>query len=74
MDQIEEVDIVISSGEVITANKKKNEKLFWGIRGAANNFGIVTRMVIKLHEIPPSIYGGCMIQVKRRKNCYYFSC
>lgn len=67
-DQIEEAEIVLASGEILTLNKKKNEKLFWGIRGAANNFGIVTRIVVKLYEIPNAIYGGVMTQVFKISN------
>lgn len=38
------------SGEIVTASETDNSDLFWGIRGAGQNFGIVTSATYRIHE------------------------
>jgi hypothetical protein len=58
VDNLEEVEIVTADGEVRIANRHENADLFWAIRGAGANFGVVTRFTFRLHEVGPTIYGG----------------
>ncbi|KAL8766522.1 MAG: hypothetical protein Q9209_006738 [Squamulea sp. 1 TL-2023] len=41
IDSIRRLRVVLASGKVINVSEKKNEDLFWGIRGAGQNFGVV---------------------------------
>ncbi|EPE25298.1 FAD-binding protein [Glarea lozoyensis ATCC 20868] len=41
LDALQSVELVTASGDLVTASKKENVDLFWGIRGAGMNFGIV---------------------------------
>ena len=41
----------------VTANKDKNEDLFWAVRGGGGNFGVVTAFKFKLHPID-TVYAG----------------
>ena len=51
VDNVLEVDVVISNGTLITANKCHNSDLFWAIRGGGGGtYGIVTRVVYKAHD------------------------
>jgi FAD/FMN-containing dehydrogenase len=50
LDSLVSVQIVTATGELITASKKTNAELFWGIRGAGYNFGIVTEATYKVYE------------------------
>ena len=43
-DQIVAARIVLGNGKAVTASKKKNSDLFWALRGAGHNFGIVTEV------------------------------
>src|SRR5690242_8382520 len=52
-------------GKVLIANKQQNSDLFWGLRGAANNFGVVTRLTLQAHQMPETVYGGCCLHVTR---------
>ncbi|KAI1775077.1 hypothetical protein F4818DRAFT_441900 [Hypoxylon cercidicola] len=42
IDLLEEAQVVTSTGDVVTASRSENPDLFWALRGAGANFGIVT--------------------------------
>jgi FAD/FMN-containing dehydrogenase len=58
VDNLDEVEIVTADGEIRTANRVENTELFWALRGAGANLGVVTRFTFRLHEIGPTVYGG----------------
>lgn len=51
LDQLKEVEIVTANGEVLVANEEENSELFWGIRGAGPNFGVVTHFTFVAQPI-----------------------
>ncbi|KAF2096059.1 FAD-binding domain-containing protein [Rhizodiscina lignyota] len=51
IDQLIEARIVLSNGTAVTASEKSNPDLFWAIRGAGHNFGIVTEMKYKIYDV-----------------------
>lgn len=57
-DNVSEFEIVTATGEVLKASEKENDQLFWGMKGYGSNFGVVTSITFKLHEIPGHILGG----------------
>ena len=46
---------------MLTANASENADLFWGIRGAGSNFGVVTEFVLRLHPQRRTIFCGMVI-------------
>jgi hypothetical protein len=58
VDNLLEVEIVTADGAVRQANREHNEDLFWAVRGAGANMGVVTRFTFQLHEVGPMVYGG----------------
>ncbi|KAH8761814.1 hypothetical protein F5882DRAFT_305500 [Hyaloscypha sp. PMI_1271] len=50
VDQILSARLVTAKGEVVIASDKENQDLFWGIRGAGHNFGIVSELKVKAYE------------------------
>jgi FAD/FMN-containing dehydrogenase len=58
VDNLEEVEVVTADGSVRVANREENSDLFWALRGAGANFGVVTRFTFRLHEVGPIVYGG----------------
>lgn len=42
--------LVTAKGDLITVSKRENADLFWGIRGAGFNFGIVTEATYKVYD------------------------
>ncbi|WP_129115885.1 FAD-binding oxidoreductase [Halegenticoccus tardaugens] len=58
VDNLLEVEIVTADGRVRQPSREENPDLFWAIRGAGHNFGVVTSFTYRLHEVGPTIYGG----------------
>jgi FAD/FMN-containing dehydrogenase len=58
VDNLEEVEIVTADGAIRTASRSENADLFWALRGAGANLGVVTRFTFRLHEVGPTVYGG----------------
>ncbi|KAI1261130.1 hypothetical protein F5Y18DRAFT_431433 [Xylariaceae sp. FL1019] len=50
MDSLISVRVVFSTGEHIEVSETKHPSLFWAIRGAGANFGIVTSATYRLHN------------------------
>ena len=58
VDNLLEVELVTADGRVRRASRDENEDLFWAIRGAGANFGVVTSFTFRLHEVGPTVVGG----------------
>lgn len=58
LDNLLAVDIVTADGEQVRASLDDNPELFWGIRGAGPNFGVVTMLEFQLHPMDPITYGA----------------
>jgi FAD/FMN-containing dehydrogenase len=59
-DNVLSVDVVTADGRALTASADENSELFWGMRGAGANLGIVTSFEYALHEVGP-VLGGMVI-------------
>lgn len=57
VDNMVSADVVTAEGELVHASEEENADLFWALRGGGGNFGIVTRLKLRLHKIP-GLYGG----------------
>jgi FAD/FMN-containing dehydrogenase len=55
VDNLVSVDIVTADGKVRTASATENEALFWAVRGAGSNFGVVTSFEFQLHPVGPAV-------------------
>jgi FAD/FMN-containing dehydrogenase len=58
IDQLLSVKLVTAEGQQITASADENADLFWGIRGAGANFGVVTEFEFRLNPLGPAVLAG----------------
>lgn len=60
-DSIEEIELVNHEGQIIKANSRHNDDLFWACRGAGGgNFGVVVSITFRL---PPRIRHVTIIEI-----------
>ena len=60
-DNLISADLVTAEGKLVQASADQNEDLFWGIRGGSGNFGVVTSLEYRLHQVGPIILGGAVL-------------
>jgi FAD/FMN-containing dehydrogenase len=61
LDNLVSVDVVTADGRRLRSSKDEHPDLFWALRGAGANFGIVTSLQFRLHEIGPQVLAGQII-------------
>ncbi|KAK0703894.1 carbohydrate oxidase from Microdochium Nivale in complex with substrate analogue [Lasiosphaeria miniovina] len=55
VDQVVGATVVLADGSVVEASEKENADLFWGLRGAGSNFGIVASWRLRTFEAPKTL-------------------
>ena len=61
IDNLQAVELVTADGRIVRASESEEPDLFWGIRGAGANFGVVTAFEFKLHEFGPLLHRGMRV-------------
>jgi len=61
LDNLVSAEVVTAEGVIVRASETENPDLFWGIRGGAGNFGIVTCFEFKLHPADAEMLAGQII-------------
>lgn len=62
LDNIVDMNVVLADGSMVTVSESSNSDLYWGMRGAGHNFGIVTSFNYKIYDQPVvSWFVGTMI-------------
>ena len=51
-DNLVSARLVLGNGSVVEVSNTQNPDLFWAIRGAGHNFGVVTSFDVRVHDIP----------------------
>ena len=60
IDNLLSVEVVTADGRLLTASAEEHPDLFWAMRGAGANFGIVSSFEYRLHHVP-AVLGGMVI-------------
>ena len=60
-DTILELELVTPEGEVLRVAPDENPDLFWALRGAGSNFGVVTWIKQRLCPVPEQVLAGMLI-------------
>jgi hypothetical protein len=64
-DNLLSLDVVTADGETLTASAEQNTELFWAMRGAGANFGIVTSLRYRLHPLA-TVLAGLLLHPRDR--------
>ncbi|KAL8803183.1 MAG: hypothetical protein Q9200_006324 [Gallowayella weberi] len=65
-DNFLEMTVITASGVIHTVSENRNADLFWAMRGAGHNFGIVTSFEYKINDSIPSWYIATYIYAKEK--------
>jgi len=60
-DNLLSVDLVTAEGNFLMASHDANEDLFWAVRGGGGNFGIVTSLKYRAHQLGPIVVAGAVL-------------
>jgi FAD/FMN-containing dehydrogenase len=61
LDNLLSADVVTADGERVRASAEEHPELFWALRGAGANFGVVTSFEYQLHPVGPTVLGGMVV-------------
>jgi FAD binding domain len=66
VDNLLSVDVVGADGRLRTASATEHADLFFGVRGAHSNFGVVTSLEYRLHPVGPTVLAGMVLHPLER--------
>lgn len=60
IDNLVSAEVVVADGKILRATEDDNPHLFWAIRGGGGNFGVVTELEFRLHDVDPVVQFGLL--------------
>jgi FAD/FMN-containing dehydrogenase len=71
-DNVLAAEVVTAEGRLVQASSENDADLFWAIRGAGANFGIVTSFKYQLHPVGPVVGGFVLYPISQAKETLRF--
>ena len=68
IDDVLAAEVVTADGELLRADKESHPELFWALRGGGGNFGVVTRLKLRLHAIDQVVGGMLLLPDQPRRD------
>jgi FAD/FMN-containing dehydrogenase len=72
IDNVIVADVVTAEGKLLTASASENPDMFWGVRGGSGNFGVVTSLEFRLHEVSAVLGGAVFYPATKAKDVLHF--
>ncbi|KAJ5932766.1 FAD binding oxidoreductase [Penicillium verrucosum] len=60
IDNLLATTVVLANGSILEASEQTNPDLFWALRGAGQNFGVVTEFVFQGYDQANEVYAGML--------------
>jgi FAD/FMN-containing dehydrogenase len=60
IDSLLAAEVVTADGEILAVDAESHPDLFWAIRGGGGNFGVATKLKLRLHDLS-DFYGGMLL-------------
>jgi FAD/FMN-containing dehydrogenase len=57
LDNLLAAEVALEDGSLVKADPDNNADLFWALRGGGGNFGVVTSMLVRLHDLREVLAG-----------------
>lgn len=61
LDNVTALEVVAADGRLYRASEEENPDLYWGVRGAGGNFGVVTGFEFALHPMQREVVAGRLL-------------
>ncbi len=71
-DNLLSADVVTAEGRLLTASPSENADLFWALRGAGANFGVVTSLEYRLHPVKEALAGMVLYDMSKAEDVFRF--
>ncbi|MGH3101384.1 MAG: FAD-binding oxidoreductase, partial [Thermoleophilia bacterium] len=72
VDNLLSAEVVLASGEVVTASEDSDRDLFWALRGGGGNFGVVTSFEYRTHPVASVLAGPVLYPLAAAPQLFSF--